>query len=166
MINIEVLSKTNWQGYVLLFITSRDDLLCSTCVCSLYISPHYCLICHCVKTPGSGSWLSSKYRSRLRPWLSSSRPALHTGPTIPSYKTKLKLNCGNPLVTKYCINRQQPSSITYLMLEIERVCQLIFARSDSGVQVRCCDSGSGAGQTETGARDSGHETRGYILSCG
>ena len=37
-----------------------------------------------------------------------------------------------------------------------------LARSDSGVQVRCCDSGSGAGQTETGARDSGHETRGYI----
>ena len=36
MINIEVLSKTNWQGYDLLFITSRDDLLSITSVSSFH----------------------------------------------------------------------------------------------------------------------------------
>ena len=36
----------------------------------------------------------------------------------------------------------------------------------SGVQVRCCDSGSGATQTAAGARDSGHGARGNILQSG
>ena len=37
---------------------------------------------------------------------------------------------------------------------------------DSGVQVRCCDSDSGARQTAAGARDSGHGARGNILHSG
>ena len=42
MINIEVFLKTNWQGYDLLFITSRDDLLSITSV----FSHHFTTLLH------------------------------------------------------------------------------------------------------------------------
>ena len=97
IINIEVLSKTNWQGYVLLFITSRDDLLCSSCVCSVHISPH-CLI---LLAPAP-DWAPSIGSG---PGCQAAGPPSTLGQHLQSQaNTKLNWelgNNGNPLVTPY-----------------------------------------------------------------
>ena len=122
-----------------------------------------CLLCSHFTTlphpPDSGSGLSSSIGSG--PGCQAAGPPSALGQQSQSQSQATKLNWelgnyGNPLVTPYF------NCNLHVLYDAWVCVSQYLARSDSGVQVGCCDSGSGAGQTETGARDSGHETRGYI----
>ena len=107
IVNIEVLWKTNWQGYVLLFITNHITrwltLLC-ICLLSCDISPH-CLIWHKTESPcceDSRLRLLTELRvSEPAPaWTVTSRPALHWVKTDPSYKVSEDI-CIPPYILSY-----------------------------------------------------------------